>query len=256
MLVWLYWISSLTLVTYVSVKIVNRYPQYGFAALTGFYVIYLGASQILATRIVQFDLGFYTFYAPAAVFIYPFIAQVIDMINEVYGQRSAHISILIAFFSQVLLVLFIALVNSLTPAPFFTYEEAWHSLFGLSVRITAASWISFLVCSNLDALVFAKIKRRFLKNEMKFKYDTSLNPYVWLRSSVSDILDLSLDSIIFVSLAFYGVAPVIPLIIGQITSKNIVGFIDNPWFVWYKRMLRNYKKGPTFRSKINAFNQC
>jgi uncharacterized PurR-regulated membrane protein YhhQ (DUF165 family) len=65
-----------------------------------------------------------------------------------------------------------------------------------------------------------------------------LNPYVWLRSSVSDILDLTLDSIIFVTLAFYGVMPVIPLIIGQIVSKNIIGFIDNPWFVWYKRMLR------------------
>ena len=32
--------------------------------------------------------------------------------------------------------------------------------------------------------------------------------------------------------------PVVPLIIGQIVSKNIIGFLDNPWFVWYKRILR------------------
>jgi len=238
MLIWIYWIISLTLVTYVSVKIVKRYPQYGFAALTGFYVIYLGASQILATRAIEFDLGFYQFFAPAAVFIYPFIAQVIDMINEVYGQKSAHIAILIAFLTQILLVVFIAMVNSLNPAPFFQFEEAWKSLFGLSIRITVASWISFLICSNLDAFIFAKLKQKFLKNEKKFKYDTSLNPYIWLRSSVSDALDLTLDSVIFVTLAFFGVMPIIPLIIGQIVSKNIVGFIDNPWFVWYKRMLR------------------
>ncbi|MEM2741925.1 MAG: queuosine precursor transporter, partial [Nitrososphaeria archaeon] len=194
--------------------------------------------QILASRVIEFDLGFYQFFAPAAVFIYPFIAQVIDMINEVYGQKSAHIAILIAFVSQVLLVVFIAMVNSLVPAPFFAWEEAWQSLFGLSIRITAASWISFLICSNLDAFVFAKLKQKFLKKEDKFKYDTSVNPYVWLRSSVSDALDLTLDSLIFVTLAFFGVMPVIPLIIGQIVSKNIVGFIDNPWFVWYKRMLR------------------
>jgi uncharacterized integral membrane protein (TIGR00697 family) len=126
----------------------------------------------------------------------------------------------------------------LTPAPFFGFEEAWKSLFGLSIRITAASWIAFLICSNLDAYVFAKLKQRFIKRENKFKLDTSVNPYVWLRSSVSDALDLTLDSLIFVTLAFFGVMPVIPLIIGQIISKNIVGFIDNPWFVWYKRMLR------------------
>jgi len=242
MLVWLYWVISLTLVTYVSVQIVKRFPHYGFAALTGFYVIYLGASQILATRTIEFDLGFYTFFAPAAVFIYPFIAQVIDMINEVYGRRSAHVAILIAFFSQVLLVVFIAMVNSLSPAPFFQFEEAWRSLFGLSIRITVASWTAFLICSNLDAFVFAKLKQKFLKKENKFKYDTSINPYVWLRSSVSDALDLTLDSVIFVILAFYGVAPVIPLIVGQIVSKNIVGFIDNPWFVWYKRMLKEPAK--------------
>jgi uncharacterized PurR-regulated membrane protein YhhQ (DUF165 family) len=86
--------------------------------------------------------------------------------------------------------------------------------------------------------VFAGLKQKFLDKENKFKLDTSLNPYVWLRSSVSDIIDLTLDSVIFVTLAFYGVMPVIPLIIGQIVSKNVIGFIDNPWFVWYKRMFK------------------
>lgn len=237
-MVWLYWIIGLTIVTYASVWVVKKFPQYGFAALTGFYVIYLAASQVLATRIIIFDLGIYSFYAPAAVFIYPFIAQVIDMINEVYGRRSAHISIIIAFITQVLLVIFIGMVNTLTPAPFFQWEDAWKALFSLSVRITIASWISFLICSNLDAIVFAELKRIFIDREEKFKYDTSLNPYVWLRSSVSDMMDLTLDSVIFVTLAFYGEAPIIPLVIGQIVSKNIVGFLDNPWFVWYKRLIR------------------
>jgi hypothetical protein len=239
MQVWVYWIIGLTLVTYGSVQVIKRYPQYGFAALTGFYIIYLGASQVLATRIILFDLGFYKpFFAPAAVFIYPFIAQVIDMINEVYGRKSTQVAILIAFATQVLLILFIAMVNTLSPAPFFAFEDAWKSLFGLSIRITAASWIAFIICSNLDALVFAGLKQKFLERENKFRYDISVNPYVWLRSSVSDAMDLTLDSVIFVTLAFFGVMPVIPLIIGQIISKNVIGFIDNPWFVWYKRMLK------------------
>ncbi len=112
------------------------------------------------------------------------------------------------------------MVNSLSPAPFFKFEDAWQNLFGLSIRITAASWISFLICSNLDAYVFAKLKQKFIKREKKFRLDTSLNPYVWLRSSISDIVDLTLDSVIFVTFAFYGVMPVVPLIIGQIISKK------------------------------------
>ncbi len=222
MIVWLYWVVSLTVVTYASVIIVRRLGESGYAALVAFYSVYLAASQILATRIILFDLGFTSFYAPAAVFIYPFIAQAIDMVNEVYGRAKAHLAILICFVTQVLLVSFIGMVNSLQPAPFFMYEEAWRSLFGLSVRITAASWVSFIVCQNLDAYVFSFLKRRFEK-------------LVILRSVASDFLDLTFDSVIFVALAFYGEMPIIPLIAGQIVSKNIIGFLDTPWFLFYKR---------------------
>ncbi|MEM3382725.1 MAG: queuosine precursor transporter [Nitrososphaerales archaeon] len=224
MIVWLYWIISLTIVTYASSYIVKKYEQYGFAALTAFYTIYLGASQIIASRIINFDLGFYQFFAPAAVFIYPFIAQAIDMINEAYGKAKAHLAIFVAFITQVLLITFIAMVNSLSPAPFFQFEEAWQNLFGLSIRITLASWIAFLICQNLDAHVFAILKKKYEKR-------------VLLRSIVSDILDLTLDSIIFVTIAFYGLMPILPLIAGQIISKNIIGFLDTPWFIWYKKML-------------------
>ena len=223
-IVWIYWIVSLTIVTYASAFIVKRFPEYGFAALVAFYTIYLGASQIMAIRIVEFDLGFHRFYAPASVFIFPFVAQAIDMINEVYGRSKAHLAIIIAFITQVLLVAFILMVNSLSPAPFFPYEEAWQKIFSLGIRITAASWVAFLICQNLDAYVFAWLKKKYERR-------------IWLRSITSDILDLTIDSVIFVTLAFGGIMPIVPLIIGQIVSKNIIGILDTPWFVWYKRML-------------------
>ena len=237
--VWIYWAISLTIVTYASAYIVRRYKEHGFAALTAFYVVYLCASQIIATRVIQFDLGLYIFIAPAAVFIYPFIAQAIDMINEVYGREKAHLAIGIALITQVLLVVFIVMTNSLTPASFFQFEEAWQSIFAFSIRITVASWVAFLVCQNLDAFVFAKLKQKFAKREAKHKGSAWTNPFLWLRSTVSDALDLTLDSFIFVTLAFYGVpgVSVVEMIVGQIVAKNIIGFLDTPWFVWYKKMV-------------------
>jgi len=82
----------------------------------------------------------------------------------------------------------------------------------------------FLVSQNLDAHVFAWLKK---------KYENK----IVIRSLTSDVIDLTLDSMIFVTIAFYGVAPIIPLIIGQIISKNVICFLDTPWFVWYKKML-------------------
>lgn len=223
-IVWVYWVISLTIVTIVSAYIVRKSRENGFTALVALYIIYLGASQILATRIIDFNLGFYSFYAPAAVFIYPFVAQAIDMINEVYGRRKTHLAIVIAFITQILLVIFILMINSLSPAPFFQFEDAWEKIFSLGVRVTIASWTAFLICQNLDAYVFAWLKKKYERN-------------ILLRSVTSDILDLTLDSLIFVTIAFYGVMPIIPLILGQIVSKNIVGFLDTPWFIWYKRLI-------------------
>ncbi|WP_214019901.1 hypothetical protein [Methanoculleus sp.] len=73
--------------------VVRRDPGYGFATLTGLCIIYPGASQIIAARLIEFDIGIVTFIAPASFFIYPFVAQAIDMINEVYGRSMTRVAI-------------------------------------------------------------------------------------------------------------------------------------------------------------------
>ncbi len=225
-LVWIYWVICLSLVTYISAFVINRYREYGYALLVGFYVVYLAASQILATRLIEFDLGFYVFFAPAAVFLYPFLSQAIDMINEVYGEKKTHTAIIIAFLTQVMLVLFILMTATLQPAPFFEHEQAWKELFTQGIRITIASWASFLIFQNLDAYIFAWLKKNYPKR-------------VFLRSAASDITGLSFDSVVFITIAFYGIAPVMPLILGQIVAKNLIGLLDTPWFLWYKRYLED-----------------
>ncbi|MDD4136659.1 MAG: queuosine precursor transporter, partial [Methanoregula sp.] len=159
MLFWICWLTSLTFVTWFSVYIIRHYRQYAFTVLVAFYIIYLASSQILAARILEFTLLSIVLFAPASVLIYPFIAQVIDMINEVYGVTMTHVAIMIAFVTQVLWVIFITMINSFPAAPVFTYEEAWQALFSMSIRITIASWIAFLICSNVDAFVFDRIKK-------------------------------------------------------------------------------------------------
>lgn len=223
--VWIYWVISLTIATYAGAAVVRRYPGYGFATLTGLYIIYLGASQIIAARIIEFDIGIAIFVAPASVFIYPFVAQAIDMINEVYGRSLARIAIAIALLSQILLAILLAMTNSLIPAPVFVFEEAWQSIFTQGLWIILASWVAFLVSQNLDCYVFDRLKRAYPDR-------------IVLRSAFSDVADLTLDSVIFVSIAFFAAGiPLLPLIIGQIVSKGIIGVLDTPWFVWYKRYL-------------------
>lgn len=231
-MVWLYWGGALTLVTLASAWIIRRFPQMGFAVLLAFYCLYLAASQILATRIVAFSLGFYTFYAPGAVFLYPFVAQALDMINETYGFRAARAAILIALMTQVLLVILVMLVKALPASPSFPLEGPWQEIFSQGIRITGASWASFFLCEMVDARVFSWLKAKFPEK-------------TWLRSIGSDFLNLTLDSLLFVSLAFWGVVPIGPLILGQVFSKNLIGILDTPWFLLYKHLLEKAHAVPS-----------
>jgi len=216
----------LSVMTATCVYFVNRYRTIGYAALLGFFITLLIISQLLATRPAEFNLYFLTITAPTAVIAYSFTAIVNDMINEIYGERCTHIAVNIAFVTQVLMVILIFLASFVTPAFFFEHEAAWQDIFGLSLRILFASWISFFICQHLDVWVFSRLKEKIPKQ-------------LAVRGIASSALNLTLDSIIFITIAFLGIMPILPLIIGQIIMKNLLMLFGIPWFVAYKKKLKS-----------------
>lgn len=48
---------------------------------------------------------------------------------------------------------------------------------------------------------------------------------------------MALDSTIFITLAFYGIMPVVPLIIGITVTKWLVGLIDIPFMYLNRRIM-------------------
>ena len=127
--------------------------------LNKIYVIYLAVSQVLAAKVGDFSIGSFNIEAPVAVFIFPFTFQITDIVNEFFGQRETHRMILIAFVTQVLMSFFLWLSIVVPHASWWTYQVIWADIFGQAIRITAASWISFLITENLDALIYAQIKK-------------------------------------------------------------------------------------------------
>lgn len=193
--------------------------------LVALYVIYTLASQVMATKIASFELMAVSLVAPAAVLIFPFTFQVTDMVNERFGRAETQRMILIAFVTQVFMVFFFWAGTLLKPAPFWGQQEFWQSIFGLVPRITIASWVAFLISENFDAWLYALLKER------------TGGRLLWLRNMFSDTFSIGLDSLIFVTLAFYGVIPIVPLIIGQLATKWFMGLIDTPLIYLSRRIM-------------------
>ncbi|MFA5856766.1 MAG: queuosine precursor transporter [Candidatus Pacearchaeota archaeon] len=222
----LFWILIITIFTVFGSWYSRKYKRPD--ALIGLYVAFVLISNIIAFKIVEFNLGFYTFYATAATLVFAVTFLMTDIVNERFGRVETQKMILIAFISQIATACFIWIALSLKPAPFFTANESFTAVLGFAPRVMIAGWIAFIISENLDAYIFS-----WFKTLTKGKH-------LWLRNSLSSIPAMLIDSIIFVTIAFYGLQDLLPLILGVTVIKWIVGIIDIPFMYLNRYVL--YKK--------------
>jgi queuosine precursor transporter len=217
------WIISITSFTLIGSWYARKYNKPDL--LIGLYVTFVLVSQILAVKISTFNLGFTTFFSPSGVLVFSITYLLTDIVNEKFGRKETQKMILIAFISQVAMLFFFWLGTTFPPAPFWTLQESWNQIFGIVPRITFASWVAFLVSENFDAFMY-----EFFKKLTKGKH-------LWTRNVFSSVPSLFFDSVIFIPLAFAGVVPILPLIIGQTAIKWIVGLVNIPFMYLNKAIL-------------------
>ncbi len=225
------WIIVITAFTFLGAWYARRYNRPD--ALIALYVTFIIISQITAAKIAEYDLGFMTVTAPAAVLIYAVTFLFTDIVNEKFGRKETHRMIGIAFVAQVAMVFFFWLGTELKPAPFWGNQQAWESIIGLVPRITLASMVAFLVSENLDAVIF-----HFFKVQTKGKY-------LWMRTTFSNIPALSIDTLLFITIAFYGTMPLSDLFIGQFATKYLVGLINIPFMYFNRWIMYGWQRGYT-----------
>ncbi len=200
--------------------------KYGKAdALIGLYVAFVLISNILAYKIASFKFGFLNFYATSATLIFAVTFLLTDIVNEKFGKRETQKMIFIAFITQIAVAFFIWLSISLDSAPFWQDQEIFEKILSFAPRIMFASWIAFLISENADAYIFAWFKK------------ITQGRHLWARNIFSSIPAMALDSIIFTTIAFYGVQPLIPLMTGVILLKWFVGVIDVPFMYLNRKIM-------------------
>lgn len=134
--------------------------------------------------------------------------------------------IFLAFIAQVIFAVFTYLAISMQGAPFFEGQSAFETVLGSVPRIALAGWVAFLISENLDAYLFAWFKK------------VTGGKHLWMRNAFSSLPAMLVDSVLFVTLAFYGVMPILPLIIGLTVMKWLVGIIDIPFMYASRAVLR------------------
>ena len=181
------------------------------------YLVSLFASNALGLKLMPLPFGL---HLSVAVFCFPIVFLMTDIIGEVYGKKMAKLFVLAGAIS-VIGFIFYSILSLLMPWDHAAdwVKASYNTVFGVTVRIAIASIAAYVIAEYQDVLSFF-----FFKTNVGAKY-------FWVRSNLSNIWSQFLDSAIFMVIAFYGVYPnhtLLQLIISWWLFKTAMGFVYTP----------------------------
>lgn len=181
------------------------------------YLCSLFAANTLGLKIMPFLFGS---HLSVAVFSFPVVFLMHDVIGEVYGKKIAKYFVLAGFVSTALFIGYSLLSLGMPWAAKGEWvREGYNTVFGVSIRIAIASLVAFLIAQYQDVITFF-----FFKEKLKIKF-------FWLRSMLSNLWSQLLDTTIFMVIAFAGVyetKTLISLIITWWLYKVAMGALYSP----------------------------
>lgn len=160
--------------------------------LVSLYIFCIMVSELMGAKTFPIFTRPFTLNASVAIFVLPLVYSINDVVIEVLGIARARSIVRSGLITVAFVLGYSLLATSLPPSTRFApTEAAYDRIFGLSARIAAASLTAFLIAEFTDLLVFQKIRQKFGKKAL------------WLRSNASNIIAHFLDTVIFITLAFY-----------------------------------------------------
>lgn len=154
---------------------------------------------------------------------------VTDILSEKYGKKEATKAVKYSFAIMLLWLLGTQLNLMYTPNANDYISPSLQVVFGLVPRITIASLIGFVCSQNIDVFLYHFIWSKTGENTKK----------LWLRNNGSTLISQAIDTVIFTTLAFWGVYPTevfISILITTYVFKAIVALLDTP-FIYLARKI-------------------
>lgn len=181
----------------------------------------------------------------AGVFCFPLVYIIVDVIPEVYGYATARKVIFLGFVANLLAVIFFWLAINAPFPPFFQGQDAFNTVLGFTPRLLLASFAGYLVGTNVNAWTLTMIKR------------WTKGRFLWTRTIGSTIIGESVDSTIFMTIAFYTILPTETLpgmILAQAAFKTLYEALATPltYLVinYFKRLEGVEQTQPSARSAL------
>ena len=186
------------------------------------FALYI-TSMVLVNTIGSKIITLFGVRVSVGIFFMPALFLITDIIGEVKGHKDAALFVRMSIFMLVLLFVMTGISVKLPPHPTWDLQSQYQQVFGMSMRMSLASLVSFSVSQTIDIRIFMLFKK------------ISGGKKLWLRNNISTMCSQFIDTVIFMFIAFYQLTPkftisyVFALIIPYWIFKVIFALIDTPF---------------------------
>jgi len=199
---------------------------YRFFGKTGLYVVIV-ASIITANIQVVKTVEVFGFVATLGNVLYGSIFFATDILSEVYGKKAARRGVWLGFIGMLLTTLWMQFGLRFIPHASDFAQGSLSTIFGLMPRIAAGSMVAYLVSQYHDIWAFLYWKKK------------TKGRFLWLRNNASTLVSQAIDSVIFCSIALWGLYDTdiwLQILLSTYVMKFLVAAIDTPFLYLVKRI--------------------
>lgn len=157
--------------------------------------------------------------------IFPFLILVAlsSTVSELQGQSIANRLVLWGFVPLVLSIMLTSLVYFLPAAPEMDPARlaSFEMILGQTPRLMAAGIVAYGTSQFLNVTIFSKLRGR----------EGSGTTWLAIRGAIASALSQIVDTLLFVTIAFYGVFPIANLMGGQMLAKVALSVLVIPFVI-------------------------
>lgn len=156
--------------------------------------------------------------------IFPFLLLVIlsSAVAALHGKAIADRLVQYGFIPLIGSILLTLLVLAFPASPKMDgkYLDAFNTMMSQTPRIWVAGIIAYGTSQLLNVYLFDRLK-------------SSVGKYVALRGAIAAVLSQIVDTLLFVTIAFYGVFPITELLLGQMLAKVVLSMVLVPLLITF-----------------------
>jgi hypothetical protein len=186
------------------------------------FAIFYGGMVCIAGVLGNKQVALGPLAVEAGIFAFLLLVVVSSAVAELHGAGVANRLVRIGFVPLIVSILLSVIVLAVPAAP--DMDPARADAFALIMSGTPRIWfggiVAYGISQTLNVTIFSALKGR------------EGGRLLWLRAGVASVLSQIVDTLLFVSIAFYGVFPIGQLLLGQMLAKVVLSALLVPPLIY------------------------